>query len=1135
MKQWLRLLLLCVGALTLTANAQAVVDSDGDGIADTADLDDDNDGILDINEMVCNTGNYLWENQSLSDNVSIPSGSSFNLDNTTLQLNWSTIENTGTLTTTNSVADFVTYDASTQGDDTGLILLDINNTVQDVNDQLIVNLDFSIPVEDLKFSVLDIDGTPVNYQDAVEIYYTTSTGQTINIRDNASVYTLAGGAVVTHTGDGYHGFKGISSAGASTTNGNIDIDFSSLLITNVQIRFFTGVDSSGTNPHNQFIGIGDISFRNCTDKDTDSDGTPDHVDLDSDNDGCLDAIEGTGNFTNADVVTAAGTVTVGTGSSASNQNLGNAVDTNNGIPTVASGGQGVGTAQDAAQQAVECDACNSNSTLFTDSDGDGIGNECDFDNDNDGILDDLENPCTTSFNFNNSTEGWYTINNNVNGGPNNVNQFVHSTAATTVYNSCPISATGPSNMNIAGASPTNTNYLVAVDAYGGYLYARSPDLGGQDFSNIIGGTFSYESYTYRVGYTGDPGWATGSGLNKIVFIYDTSGNYIRYSTPLSNAEKQNLENGIWNTTTIPMDSGAWTTSPGATFASVLSDVEYISIKIEFIYGGNTTSCSSIEYYALDNVVLEGANSCDNDTDGDGIPNHLDLDSDNDGCFDAIEGASNVSAGQLDGNGVIDIGNQGGTDGNGVPNLVNGGQAVGGAQTAARVEFDSTAANGGQPDDVTITIGAAGQSAIFNSTANATVTGTYVGGLPDYNIPPATAGTVIYQWQQSTDGGTTWSDIAGATSASYTQASVTAAMNGYQYRVLISCAENSCQVISDPATLTVNQPALALVKSASVTDVNGNGFTDAGDTITYSFTVSNTGNVALTFTGVTDPLLPGLSCTLMPPALAVGASNVALTCTNNVYTITAADIAAGQVNNSAVGSADDPNGNPVTDTSGTANDNDDPTVVPFTPVAQYNMIKTVSPTSINAPGTLTYTFTFTNNGNVDLQNLTVADPNIDAGSLSCNGDGDSDGDIDSLAAGASETCTATRTVTQADINAGTNLVNTATPSATDTNGTTVNEDDDGDSNTPNDPSDNTATTSVTQIPVSRLALVKTAAVNDVNGNGFTDAGDTITYGFTVSNTGNVALTFTGVSDPLLPSLSCSLTPATLAVGATDAYR
>ncbi len=55
--------------------------------------------------------------------------------------------------------------------------------------------------------------------------------------------------------------------------------------------------------------------------DTDGDGVYNVFDLDSDNDGCLDAIEGGASITTSQLVTSAGTVSVGTGSSASNKNL----------------------------------------------------------------------------------------------------------------------------------------------------------------------------------------------------------------------------------------------------------------------------------------------------------------------------------------------------------------------------------------------------------------------------------------------------------------------------------------------------------------------------------------------------------------------------------------------------------------------------------------------------------------------------------------------------------------------------------------------------------------------------------------------------------------------------------------------
>ena len=55
--------------------------------------------------------------------------------------------------------------------------------------------------------------------------------------------------------------------------------------------------------------------------DTDGDGIPDYLDLDSDNDGCLDALEGGDNVITSQLVSASVGLSVGTGSSASNQNL----------------------------------------------------------------------------------------------------------------------------------------------------------------------------------------------------------------------------------------------------------------------------------------------------------------------------------------------------------------------------------------------------------------------------------------------------------------------------------------------------------------------------------------------------------------------------------------------------------------------------------------------------------------------------------------------------------------------------------------------------------------------------------------------------------------------------------------------
>lgn len=64
----------------------------------------------------------------------------------------------------------------------------------------------------------------------------------------------------------------------------------------------------------------------------------------------------------------------------------------------------------------------------------------------------------------------------------------------------------------------------------------------------------------------------------------------------------------------------------------------------------------------------------------------------------------------------------------------------------------------------------------------------------------------YQWQLSTDGGTTWADIAAATAASYGTGTTSTAMSGQLYRVVVSNAGGSAT--SAAAALTVNPPAAA---------------------------------------------------------------------------------------------------------------------------------------------------------------------------------------------------------------------------------------------------------------------------------------------------------------------------------------
>src|SRR5690606_33329666 len=57
----------------------------------------------------------------------------------------------------------------------------------------------------------------------------------------------------------------------------------------------------------------------------------------------------------------------------------------------------------------------------------------------------------------------------------------------------------------------------------------------------------------------------------------------------------------------------------------------------------------------------------------------------------------------------------------------------------------------------------------------------------------------------------------------------------------------------------------------------------------------------------------------------------------------------------------------------------------------------------------------------------------------------------------------------------------------------------------------------------LTIVKTGTLNDLDGDGLIDLGETISYSFRVENTGNVTMTGVTVNDPLLANANISVTP------------
>ncbi|WP_340199308.1 gliding motility-associated C-terminal domain-containing protein, partial [Ascidiimonas sp. W6] len=308
--------------------------------------------------------------------------------------------------------------------------------------------------------------------------------------------------------------------------------------------------------------------------------------------------------------------------------------------------------------------------------------------------------------------------------------------------------------------------------------------------------------------------------------------------------------------------------------------------------------------------------------------------------------------------------------------------------------------------------------------------------------------------------------------------------------------------------------LTITKVDTLND-GGDGRVDAGDTISYVFTVTNTGNVTLTNVTVTDPLVTVSGGPLV--SLAVGASDT--TTFTATYTITQADIDAGSFSNTATVTGEDPNNNPVTSLSDDPDDAtdidsdsdgnpDDPTVTTITQspditITKVDTLNDGGDGRVDAGDTISYVFTVTNTGNVTLTNVTVTDPLVTV----------SGGPLASLAAGASDTTTftATYTITQADIDAG-SFSNTATVTGEDPNNnpvTSLSDDPDDATDTDSDSDGNPDDPTITTIDrEATISLLKRATVS-----GFSRVGDLVTYELTVENTGNVTLTNIVVTDVL----------------------
>ncbi|MDD4446885.1 MAG: hypothetical protein PHN61_04325, partial [Methanothrix sp.] len=269
--------------------------------------------------------------------------------------------------------------------------------------------------------------------------------------------------------------------------------------------------------------------------------------------------------------------------------------------------------------------------------------------------------------------------------------------------------------------------------------------------------------------------------------------------------------------------------------------------------------------------------------------------------------------------------------------------------------------------------------------------------------------------------------------------------------------------------------LAVAKKASSTTAK------VGDVVTYQFSVTNNGTVTINGLALNDDKLGVVTldkASLLPGETATGSAT---------HTIIETDL-PGPLTNIATATGTDSQGVAVTGRA-TA-------TVQLTYTATLQVTKTPSTTTANVGETVTYQFQVRNTGSVTINSLTLVDDRLGAVTL----------DRDSLSPGEAANGTATHLVVEGDLPGP--LTNVATATGTDRVGAPV-----------------TATATAT------VQLTYTAALHVTKTPSATTAaiGDTVTYQYSVVNTGNVTVNALTLTDDKLGAIT--LNTAQLAPGAS----
>lgn len=409
----------------------------------------------------------------------------------------------------------------------------------------------------------------------------------------------------------------------------------------------------------------------------------------------------------------------------------------------------------------------------TDFDGDGVNDNIDLDLDNDGLENNIESSGDVVINMSDPS-------NPISAQGNSITATVNYAGTSTItgdilgnLTSTVISGQVSNRLRYDFGSPLNVQI--------------SPDIAASK-SIIDNERFSFQSLP----------------TSKTITLLDPDDQYL-IDTNFDGIFESGVTEFSANQISFKYNPTPTGTTSGVFYTESISQIEFIH------FNENTTQSSTLNFQLLLSHYAQ-------DTDGDGMADAYDLDSDDDGCFDTVE------AGFLD------------QDNNGVlgqaPVVVDVYGKVtgqGGYAAPADGNADGTADFLQQGSALTVLGHPQNQNICVGDTALFTVATT------------ATSSSFVYQWQYFD--GAFWNDLTNGGSYTGVRSQVlfvtpaNMSLNGTQYRVKVWSIDYVCETISNAAQLTTYTPAV-LLSSLTL----NNGESGALQTLQLSLVTTPTSNV-----------------------------------------------------------------------------------------------------------------------------------------------------------------------------------------------------------------------------------------------------------------------------------------------------